>query len=209
MPSQSATIEQSYDESLRERLREVVGQHSQAEISRRTGVPHSSISRYLKDRKVPSEFCAALIKNFNVNPAWLMVGEGTRDLTEVTSQTADSASDLLELVQAMQAVMKMRLGALVGRDHAKMLRELNYAMEVYEKLRERMNVRSLPLYHKLIEDFEEVLEKEDHTKGNQITQSITQISRFCEDSEYKRRFLHAAARNEFLQGNHAKALTYN
>ena len=41
------------------------------------------------------------------------------------------ASDLLELVQALNSVTKMKLGSLVGKDRWKVLRELNEQLVVY------------------------------------------------------------------------------
>ena len=62
--------------TIAQRLRELSGLFSQTEISRRTGIPRSTITWYIAGRKIPASLCAKLIREFGVNATWLMFGRG-------------------------------------------------------------------------------------------------------------------------------------
>ena len=94
-------------ESLRARLQQLALTHSQAELARKTGFPPANVHRFLKGGKVPTDFCEALVREFGVNPAWLLAGEGTAYLADVTAGTERMAGNLLELVEAMSAVSSL------------------------------------------------------------------------------------------------------
>ena len=65
------------ESTLRARLQQLAQTHSQAELARKTGFPPANVHRFLKAGKVPADFCEALVREFGVNPAWLLAGEGT------------------------------------------------------------------------------------------------------------------------------------
>ncbi len=48
----------------------------QIEISRRLGISHSNITRYLKGDNIPISVANALLAKFNLNPGWLLKAEG-------------------------------------------------------------------------------------------------------------------------------------
>src|SRR5262245_48664134 len=102
------------DAEVRARLRELAEKTKQAEIAAKTGVNAANVSRYLKDNRIPASFCSALVRGMGVNPAWLMVGEGSAMLSDVTDGTGRMAGNVLQLVEAMNSVTKLRLGSLAG-----------------------------------------------------------------------------------------------
>ena len=95
----------TFDEEIRERLRQLVKTRSQSDLARKTNTLVSTVNRYLKATKIPGEFCAAVINGLGVNPAWLMTGEGTPFLADVSAKANAGrnlfreAADLGYLVQ--------------------------------------------------------------------------------------------------------------
>lgn len=128
--------------ALQSRLNEFARAYSRAEIARKTETSVVNVSRYLKGTRVPAEFCMALVRQFGVNANWLLAGQGSLFVSDLATQHGQMAGDLLELVEAMSAVAKMRLGSIAGRDHMKLLRQLNDSLGTYERLREKLNQQS-------------------------------------------------------------------
>lgn len=118
----------SPESSINQRVRELVHQHSLSDVARRTDTPVTSVHRYLNGGRVPGDFCARLSEAYALNPGWLLSGKGKANLGDVAPDTADMAGNLLELIQAMSAVEQMQLGALSGKHHLRVLRELSDAM---------------------------------------------------------------------------------
>ena len=79
-------------------------EHTQREIARRTGTAHTNVSAYLKGTKMPARFCVELARTLGVNLNWLLLGEGAPYLSDVKAETGETASDMLDLVQAMNSV---------------------------------------------------------------------------------------------------------
>ncbi|MCK6439738.1 MAG: helix-turn-helix transcriptional regulator, partial [Planctomycetes bacterium] len=89
------------NDALRDRLNAVLKDVSQAEIARRTGTSRANVNRYLRDRKIPAEFSAAVVAGFDVNPVWLLTGKGSPRSTETGAGTDELASRILDMVGAM------------------------------------------------------------------------------------------------------------
>ncbi|MCA8916906.1 MAG: hypothetical protein KDB90_16050 [Planctomycetes bacterium] len=195
-----------YQQAVRERLNELRDRYGLSEISRRTLTPLTNVHRYMREGKVPAEFCAALVDAFEVNPAWLLTGAQGTLLSEVNPDTARLGGDLLELVNAMNAVARMRIGALAGREHEKKLRELGDALDTYERLRERMNSKSRPLLAELVDRFHECNNEMQLERGAHVRKAALQVSRFCDDPELLRRLDSVQAYHEHLSGRVDAAL---
>jgi hypothetical protein len=191
--------------ALRSRLARLAEQHSRSEIARRTGTSVANVSRYLQSTRMPAEFCAALVKHMGINPAWLLAGEGTQLLSDITAGTANMAGDLLQLVEAMNAVGQMRMGALTGKHHLRVLRELNDALGTYEKLRVRLNERSAPLFRQLLTDLRRTLDRFETIKAVELLKAADQVARLCDDAALQRELLALKAAYETFHGHAAAA----
>lgn len=182
--------------AIRSRLNSVVARFSQAEIARRTGAPKANIHRYLNEGRVPTSFCAALVKEFQINPVWLLSGEGGMLRSEVGVPITKLGEGILDLVEAMNAVARMRLGALTGRPDQKKLRELADAFSAFESLREKLNEASRPILKATLAEARPTLLGMDLERGGSLLQSASQLGRMCLDDDLLENL-------DMLQGMHA------
>jgi transcriptional regulator with XRE-family HTH domain len=194
------------DADIRERLQTLTIQHSQAEIARLTGISRANVSRYLSGNRIPAAVCSALVKSLGVNPAWLLNGEGSPYLSDIHAGHAAMATDLLEVVEAMNAVARMRLGALTGKQHLKALRDLDDALRRYETLRDKLNEHSRPILKNLLDDWERAWHDMQAGRSGHLRRAAEQVSRLCDDDELKYRLLKAQAMDELFQANVEGAL---
>ncbi|MCC7509150.1 MAG: hypothetical protein IT464_07220 [Planctomycetes bacterium] len=194
--------------TLRQRLNHLAQTHSQAELGRRTGFPPANVHRFMKGGKVPAEFCESLVRELGVNPAWLLAGEGTPYLADVTAGTQRMASNVLELVEAMSAVSRMRLGSLTGKHHLRVLRELSAALDDHEKLRRKLNENSLPVFEKLVVDLENVLDKRDLERGAELLKAADQVARLCDDDALMLRLNAQHAFFAYLSGDYENSAAW-
>ena len=165
------------------RLNVLAERHSLAEIARRTGTPTTCVHRYLHGSKVPVDFCERVVREFQVNPSWLLIGEGAESLNDVAEKTSVMAGELLDLVRAMNAVAHQRMGALAGKHHARVLRELNDALMRYEELKGRVGVEAARIYADLKHQLKAAMAKLDVARAEELFRAADQVSRLCFDEK--------------------------
>lgn len=197
---------QSQDALIRERLRELVKDRSQSDLARKTNTLVSTVNRYLKSTKIPGEFLASVVEGLGVNPSWLLSGEGTPYLADVSAGTSEMAGNMLELVEAMNRVSRMKLGALTGKGHLKVLRELNDALERYEELRTVINKRTRVVFRELLDDFRVSLRDMDMRRATEIRTAAIQISRLCDEPNLTVEFDYLQEFYEHVFGDQERAL---
>ncbi|MCA8912637.1 MAG: helix-turn-helix transcriptional regulator [Planctomycetes bacterium] len=196
----------SPNEGLRQRLAQVAERYSQSEIARRTGTPRNNVCRYLRGTKMPLEFGVALSEELGINPTWLLRGEGAPWLADAGVHNEKMAGDLLELVEAMNAVARMRLGSLTGKHHLRVLRELNDALLRYEGLREQLNVKTSPIFEELIGQYQQALGGLQLDRSDDLRRALTQLARLNDDAELRTRFDAFRAYHEYILGHASESI---
>lgn len=180
----------------------------QAEIARKTGTQRNNVSRYMRGGKMPVDFAAAVVRQLGVNPAWLLVGEGTPFLSDVSAGTGRMAGDLLEMVEAMNSVANLQLGSLAGKHHLRVLRELNDALARFEKLRAGINERTGPIFARILDDYWQALEKWQLEKADDIRKAAEQVARLCDDEALQERFERSLSFHAFLRRDEDESILH-
>ncbi|MCK6439250.1 MAG: helix-turn-helix domain-containing protein [Planctomycetes bacterium] len=193
-------------DGIRQRLNQLCDHINQAEIARKVGTTRNNVSRYLRGTRVPIEFGAALVKNAGVNPAWLLTGEGAPFLSDIAAGAGETASNIVELVQAMTNISKMRLGALTGKAHAKMVNELNTALGAYETVRKQLNERVTATYRELLVEFDAAVNASELKRADFLKTALDQVSRLCDDDELDSRLVAVSAAYEFKKLRFERAM---
>lgn len=199
MPSADAS-------GLKARLKELSRQHSLSEIARRTGSSRNNVSRYARGARMPLEFGSALVRGMGVNPAWLLTGEGTPTLAGVSEETGRMGGNLLELVEAMNAVAHMRMGALAGKHHLRVLRELNDALARYEKLRDELGRHTRGIYTDLLGRYHDALEQGHIEQADDLEKALAQVSRLSEDKALHLRWLEEQAHHAYWRRDNKRTI---
>ena len=184
---------QDGNRALRGRIQQLVSEHSQAKVARETDSTPSTVSRYLAGMKIPAEFCSRLVAKLGVNPAWLLSGEGAVYLADVKASTVGHSHDMLELVQAMGAISRAKLGALMGRADRKTLRELSDAMTAFERLQEQLSAKTRGFLTEILEQLRKSLEARDYAHAEYLCTVARQAARFCHDERLHRALDHYEA----------------
>jgi hypothetical protein len=108
--------------------------------------------------------------------------------------------NLLELVEAMNAVTRMKLGALAGKQNLKVLRELNDALDAHERLRAKLNEHSRGIFAQLLADIERCLNDYKVQPAAGLLKAAEQVGRLCDDPELHRKLLsHQASYFAFVR----------
>lgn len=196
------------EEQLRTRLKALTQETSRSEIARRTGTSLMNVSRYMAGTRVPAAFCISLCREFGVNPAWLLTGQGPMRVADVAQDQSRTAEDLLKLVEALGAVSRMRLGSIAGDRGLKMMRELDDALGAHERLRGKLNQRTSELLGRVITELEAALQKMDLPRAGALLSSATQLARLTDDQELTARLLAAQAHHAYLARRLEQALVF-
>ena len=208
MGSTKLKTQESYREQLRSRLHTLRDRFQQVEIARRTGLPTANVHRYMKSGKIPAEFCCALADAFDLSPEWLLKGEGEPVTSDVKAAASAKAGELLDLVKAMNAVARMRLGAVVGDSDKRRVRELSETLETFDRLRARMNEKSRPVLEQLINDLGRALSRMEMAEARTLRETAVELSRLCTDDDLLERLDELQSGVEYLSGNVDKALDF-
>jgi len=194
------------EDALRQRLNEFGKRITRAEIARKTGTSVMNVSRYLSGTRVPAAFCMALVREFGLNPNWLMAGEGAPFLSDLAGEHGQMAGNLLELVEAMSAVSRMKLGSLAGRDHMLLLRQLNEALGTYERLRAKLNDQGRGIMVDVLREFSGALDRMDMTRATALRKAAEQVARLCDDDALSRQLLVLQGHHSYLAGRMDESL---
>jgi len=198
--------EQRRVNAIRARLTQLAARWPQAEIARRLGTSRTNVSRYLKGTRMPLDVGGAIVEKLGVNPAWLLTGEGAPMLSDVSGATEKTAGDMLALVEAMNQVAQMRLGALTGKHHLRVLRELSDALDRYETLRSELIRQTSPVYAELLDHYQKALTKGQVEQADSLRKALFQVQRLCDDRALDRRFWGWQSYHEHFLGSPERAV---
>ncbi|NUQ35580.1 MAG: helix-turn-helix transcriptional regulator [Planctomycetaceae bacterium] len=196
------------EKELHQRFVAVCEQHTQAEVARRTGIPAHYIYRYVKGTRIPAELCSRLVEGLNINPAWLLAGQGAMSLSEVSDQVSSMAKDMTELVKAMAAVSRMKLGSLTGKERNRIFRELSETLAAYEALRNDLRRKTRPYLEELLQDMARALEQHKLERAGELKTAIEQLVPLCDNEKLELDQLGLFANYHFKQLDFARALDY-
>jgi hypothetical protein len=188
-----------------ERLRHVARRHSLSEIARRTGLPVSCIHSYLNGTRIPAELFTGLVEHFGVNPVWLHTGQGPVYSSDIAPETATMAEDVLKLVESMEAVGKMRMGAMSGNQPR--VRALDDALKRHEQLQRSLSERAAVIMKKLLDDAERAISARDYGVAEASLATAARLQKLCLDPTLTVRRMNTEAISARLRGNLARALT--
>jgi len=187
------------DSEIRARLNRLLATHSRAEIARKTGASAVNVGRYARGTQIPASFCAELARKFGVNATWLLLGEGVQDFRGVHAESAHE-KDILNLVESLNAVTRLELGALTGDNYAKMLRDLAEALATRDRLQQRLSGHSRGLLARILDELSASIDKQDFNRAADLQQLAGQVAKLCMDSSLDVQLWEAEAKIEFLQG---------
>ncbi|MBX3459796.1 MAG: helix-turn-helix transcriptional regulator [Planctomycetes bacterium] len=193
-------------DALAERLRVVLRDRSQAEVARRTGNTGASVNRWLAGTRMPADFLEALVREFGVNPVWLLTGKGATYTADIAVTGEQLAGNLLELVEAMGTVAKLRLGAVSGKAGGRVLRELADASNRYEQLRENLHKHSKPVLERVLADLQAKMARRDTDQAQGLIKTAEEVARFCEDTAMRVSLDSFKAEYAYLTGRREDAL---
>lgn len=203
--TRTAAVEVQAD-PVNDRLQELLRKHSQSEIARKTGVSRQNVCRYMGGAKASLKFGAALVDGLGVNPLWLLTGKGMTYLSDVSPETASAASHLLELVQAMSAVERMKLGELAGKDRPKILRQLTDSVRAHGLIRERLQKKIHPALTKYVGELQQAIGDGKLERARELLDVVDRLAGFCVDERISRMRDSAEAHLMHRTGNFDRAI---
>ncbi|MCK6440660.1 MAG: helix-turn-helix domain containing protein, partial [Planctomycetes bacterium] len=169
------------EEAVRERLKIAFKNFSQAEVARRVKTSRNNVNRYLREGRIPVEFCARVVAGLGINATWLLTGSGAPFVTEVEEPVGKRAENVLGLVESMQAIAKMRIGALGDKKGAHQLRALNEALGAHERLQSQLGDQSRSALRQQLDEFDAALKKNDIGRAVEIRNAARETMRLVPD----------------------------
>ncbi|NUQ35623.1 MAG: helix-turn-helix transcriptional regulator [Planctomycetaceae bacterium] len=179
----------AYDNAIRERLNVVANKLSQSEVARRTKTPRGKINRYLAGTRISADFLCAIADGCEINPAWLLSGEGAPTLEAVSPATGEFAGTMLELVSAMNDVSKMKLGNLVKTENLQDLYQLNQQIATFRKLREDIARQTRPIFDALLKNCQDALRAREMERAESLERAMSQVFELCQDDALQHEIL--------------------
>jgi hypothetical protein len=205
-PKSARSVSGNSEGALRERIALLVQEHSLSGLAQRTGTPVSSLHRYVNGGRVPATFCAALAENFQVNPAWLLGGRGSRYVTDVGGDAAAMASGMREIVDAMNAASRLKLGTLARRRDLTLLRELADSSDRQQQLRGRLTREVEPVIREWLKALQDAVARFDYSRAADLEEALTRLLRFSDDSGLLREFDRLRSHVAYITGRRTEAV---
>lgn len=139
--------------SFQDRLKQVRGKITQADMSDKLGIPFVSYGRYERGERSPDlEFIEKVCQTFDISPTWLILGEGPMHRGEASEAAPAAPASPLDqgLLQSVLAGVKKGLawrGTILPPDKEAELIALLY--DHYAKIQEKPDEKTVERYLKL------------------------------------------------------------
>jgi len=186
---------------IRARLRRVIEDHSQAAVARRTGTPQPSVSRYLRDRRIPADFCARLVEHLDVSPSWLLAGEGVPYRADLAARSSEEVGSLLDLVTGLNAVQRLHIGAIAKQPPRRALHRLGGEIESFERLRADLGEKMRALFEATIAEADRAIGGSRLEEAESLIQALERVRVLCPDEALGARVDELRAFLESERGN--------
>ncbi|MCA8962254.1 MAG: hypothetical protein KDC38_17135, partial [Planctomycetes bacterium] len=180
-----------HEERIRGRLAELVKDHTQAGIARVTAAPQSSVSRYLRERRIPAEFCAKLAAGLEVRPEWLLLGRGPRYVVDGSRE--GSLDAVVDLARALDAVGNMTLLSVAGDKSREQLWKLRRSLDRVDELQQRLCDEYGPMFHALHREFIESFRRSDLDHAERTLETLSELVRLLRSPTFETVYLHSRA----------------
>jgi hypothetical protein len=160
----------------------------------------------LRDRRIPADFCARLVAGLDINPSWLLTGEGVPYASDLTASAHDSIGSLLELVIGLNAVQRLRLGALTGKGHRQALLRLGRELETFQRLSDQLTAQVKPLFERTLEEVHSAFGRSRPEQADPLLNALERVLPMCRDETLEARVAEARAFLESERGRLDHAL---
>lgn len=201
-------VQESLENALRARLAGLTSHFRQSDMARKLGVSRVNICRYLKGNRIPAWVCAALAREFGVNPAWLLSGDGAKFIADDVAGNVETGA-LFKLLDAASAVARMSLGSLSGRAHAKALREFGETLATYTRLQDRVSAMCADTMRNLLGEWGDSINAGQFARAAAARKAATQLAPLVRDETLLTRLLGLQCGYELATGgNIERAIGY-
>ena len=162
------------DDPIHTRFRRLLRRFSQAEISRRTGIPQSSLSRYLNGQKVPADVCTRLVEGLGVRADWLLTGNGPMYDDALNESTVEEGAALNRLLARLASVSREARAELSGSD-PELFRTLGERVDVVRELREHLSRDTRPILQELIEQIAQRAQAGEYATAESLLETCKRL----------------------------------
>lgn len=191
---------------MSQRLNQLIREHSLTTLANRVGVPISNVHRYARGGGMPSEFVAALAERLSVNPMWLLVGEGATYLTDAGDSGGALAAGLRDLIEAMNATSRLKLGTLAHRKDLGLVRSLTESAARHAELRGRLHRQVEPVAKEWFAAWRGAIERRDRGRADDLQIALERLLGLSDDPSLRREYDRLCAYNAYVQGRRADAV---
>lgn len=192
---------------INQRLQKLCDRFGKANLARACDIPASSLSRYLQGARIPGQVLSDLSLRMEVNPQWLLEGEGPMMKFEVAKPAHSLAEQLMSLVESMRTIARLKLGAVMSDNRLKAVYELRHAIQAYHEQLKHADAAIAPALRETLSRIETLALKDgDWDQAEVMAAGVEMLAEFCTDSRLRLRIDSMTAMRFALHNELDKAL---
>lgn len=196
------------DDPINARLHKLCERFGKANLARACSIPASSLSRYLGGARIPGQVLSDLAARMEVNPQWLLEGEGPMMKFEVARPAHSMAEQLMSLVESMRHVTRLKLGAVMSDNKLKAVFDLRQSIHQYHEQLKLADAAVTPALREMLDRIETLaLRDGDWDQAEMMAAGVEMLAEFCTDPRVRLRIDSMNALRFALHNELAKALT--